>query len=194
MNIALVLRAADFAARRHLGQVRKSSEPVPYISHPLNVARVLNEEGGVSDPELLAAAMLHDVLEDTAASRAEFIALRSELGLRFGERVAAIVEELTDDKSLPKAERKRLQVLHAARKSQGAALVKVADKLCNIRDIWRDPPRDWPATRRLDYIRHAEEVVSRLPLADETLRQVFVGEARLAMGAIDRSDLMGSDA
>jgi guanosine-3',5'-bis(diphosphate) 3'-pyrophosphohydrolase len=108
-SISLVLRVAAFAADKHRHQRRKDHARTPYINHPLAVARVLAEEGGVNDPEILAAAILHDTLEDTATSR-------RELGRAFGARIAALASEVTDDKSLPKQRRKQLQIDHAKEK------------------------------------------------------------------------------
>ena len=135
-ELKLVLRAAEFAADRHRSQRRKDVEASPYINHPLTVAAILAEEGDVTDATVLAAALLHDTVEDTQTSIAEVEQL-------FGREVASIVAEVTDDKSLEKAERKRLQVERAHSKSEGAKLVKLADKIANLRDIAACPPADW---------------------------------------------------
>ena len=111
--LALVLDAASFAADRHRPQRRKDVDASPYINHPLALARILALEAGVSDPQVIAAALLHDTIEDTETSL-------EELETRFGALVARIVAEVTDDKSKPKAERKRLQVEKAATKSSEA--------------------------------------------------------------------------
>ena len=115
-SITLALRAAAFAADKHRNQRRKDHARTPYINHPLAVARVLAEEGAVKDLEILAAAILHDTLEDTATTR-------RELERKFGARIAALVSEVTDDKSLPKQRRKQLQIDRAPMKSKGAALI-----------------------------------------------------------------------
>ena len=167
--ITLVLRAAAFAADKHRHQRRKDHARTPYINHPLAVARVLAEEGGVNDPEILAAAILHDTLEDTATTR-------RELEREFGARIAALVSEVTDDKSLPKQRRKQLQIDRAPMKSKGAALIKVADKICNLRDLRDSPPKQWTAERRQRYRRWASDVVTALPLGRHRLRRVFDGE------------------
>jgi guanosine-3',5'-bis(diphosphate) 3'-pyrophosphohydrolase len=168
-SISLVLRAAAFAADKHSHQRRKDHARTPYINHPLAVARVLAEEGGVNDPEILAAAILHDTLEDTETTR-------RELQREFGARIAALVSEVTDDKSLPKRRRKRLQIDHAPMKSKGAALIKVADKICNLRDLRDSPPKQWTAERRQRYRQWASDVVTALPLGRHRLRRVFDGE------------------
>jgi guanosine-3',5'-bis(diphosphate) 3'-pyrophosphohydrolase len=130
---------------------------------------VLAEEGGVKDPEILAAAILHDTLEDTETTR-------RELEREFGARIAALVSEVTDDKSLPKQRRKQLQIDHAPMKSKGAALIKVADKICNLRDLRDSPPKHWTVERRQRYRQWASDVVTALPLGRHRLRRVFDGE------------------
>lgn len=150
----IVIRAADFAAHKHRDQRRKGANGCPYINHPLAVARILAEEGGVDDQIVLAAALLHDTIEDTDTTADE---LRAE----FGEQVAAIVLEVTDDKALPKARRKELQVEHAPHLSREAKLVKLADKVANLRDMVHAPP-DWPTTRKAEYFDWARAVVAGL--------------------------------
>jgi guanosine-3',5'-bis(diphosphate) 3'-pyrophosphohydrolase len=165
-DLVLVLDAAAFAADKHRRQRRKDAEATPYINHPLALARILASEGGVSDAEVIAAALLHDTVEDTETTLAE-------LEARFGSAVAAMVAEVTDDKALPKAERKRLQVARAAHKSPGAKLVKIADKIANLRDIAASPPADWDAARKADYVRWASEVVSGMRGTNAALEAAF---------------------
>ena len=165
-DLALVLDAASFAADRHRMQRRKDAEASPYINHPLALADLLAREGGVTDTIVIVAALLHDTVEDTETSLAEIEA-------RFGAEVAGIVAEVTDDKSLSSKERKRLQVVKAASKSEGAKLVKLADKICNLRDITSTPPADWSLERRLEYFRWAREVVAGLRGASPPLERVF---------------------
>jgi guanosine-3',5'-bis(diphosphate) 3'-pyrophosphohydrolase len=154
-ELAAVLRALAFAADKHRDQRRKDAAASPYINHPIALANVLVREGGVGEPEVIAAALLHDTVEDTQTSPAE---LRGA----FGARVAGIVAEVTDDKSLPKAERKRLQVEHAAALSREAKLVKLADKICNLRDMAEHPPASWDLGRRREYFDWARAVIDRL--------------------------------
>lgn len=189
MSLSFVLKAVDFAVRRHVDQFRKGEDRVPYVSHPICVARVLSDAIGVDDPEILAAAVLHDVLEDTVATRAEYDDLCLELAREFGEQVAEIVEELTDDKWLEKSERKRLQIEHAPEMSISAATVKLADKLCNVRDVSQSPPTHWSIERRMDYIAHAEAVVRRLPSGVPTQAiELFLAEAELARMRVAPTD------
>jgi len=164
--LALVLDAASFAADRHRQQRRKDVDASPYINHPLALARILALEAGVSDPQVIAAALLHDTVEDTETSL-------EELETRFGELVARIVAEVTDDKLKPKAERKRLQVEKAATKSSEAKLVKLADKISNLRDIVASPPADWPQQRKSEYFKWAKDVVSGLRGVSPQLEVAF---------------------
>lgn len=154
-DLALILRALSFAADRHRDQRRKDDRRSPYINHPIDLARVLCEEGGISDPLTLCAALLHDTVEDTD-TRPE------ELERLFGPTVRRIVMEVTDDKRLPKAERKRLQIKHAAGISGQAKLVKLADKICNLRDADRSPPVGWDLERRQGYFDWARQVVDQI--------------------------------
>ncbi|KAM9422441.1 guanosine-3',5'-bis(diphosphate) 3'-pyrophosphohydrolase MESH1-like isoform 2-T2 [Salvelinus alpinus] len=129
----ILLETVNFAAEKHRNQRRKDAEQTPYINHPIGVARILSHEGGITDIEVLQAALLHDTVEDTDTSIGELQAI-------FGQTVARIVQEVTDNKALPKQERKRQQVEHAPHSSHQAKLVKLADKLYNLRDLNRCTP------------------------------------------------------
>jgi guanosine-3',5'-bis(diphosphate) 3'-pyrophosphohydrolase len=170
-EFALLFRALAFAAHKHRDQRRKDAQASPYINHPIALAEVLAREGGVTDIEVLAAALLHDTIEDTDTSLEE---LRAE----FGERIAGMVAEVTDDKELPKAERKRLQIEHAAGISDGAKLVKLADKICNLRDVADRPPAGWDLQRRQEYFEWARQVIDRLRGAHPALEAAFDGAYR----------------
>ena len=165
-DVELVVRAAAFAERKHRGQFRKDAARSPYIGHPLTLARILSVEGGISDAATIAAAMLHDTIEDTPTPPAE---LEDE----FGSEVRSIVEEVTDDKSLDKADRKRLQVEHAAHISRKAQLVKLADKIANLRDVASSPPDRWDLARRQEYFDWAKRVIDQLRGAHPGLEAVF---------------------
>src|ERR1017187_9549711 len=153
LNATKLLKAIAFAADKHRHQRRKDAEASPYINHPIAVAAVLAAEGDVSDEATLIAAALHDTVEDTQTT---FV----ELEKHFGSEVAGLVRELTDDKSLEKTERKRLQIEHAKNSSIRAKQLKIADKICNIRDITDAPPVDWTLQRRRDYLAWSEQVVA----------------------------------
>ena len=158
--------ALTFAADRHSGQRRKDAEASPYINHPIAVATVLAGEGDVADEAILLAAVLHDTVEDTKTTFAE-------LEERFGTDVAGLVREVTDDKSLPKAERKRLQIENAPKASGRAKQLKIADKICNVRAFTSSPPATWPLERRREYVSWSEAVVDGRRNVNPRLDQAF---------------------
>ena len=170
--LARLIKAADFAAFKHRRQRRKDAEASPYINHPLALARVLKIEAGVEDVDVLVSAILHDTLEDTETSV-------EELAREFGKVVAIIVAEVTDDKRLPKPERKRLQVERAPHLSTQAKLVKLADKICNLRDVVDAPPAHWPLERRRAYFEWAKAVIDGLRGAHPGLERLFDEACRL---------------
>ena len=161
-----LLKALAFAARKHRDQRRKDPEASPYINHPIALADILWNEAGVEDPAVICAAVLHDTVEDTETTH-------EELAAAFGERIAGIVAEVTDDKALPKAERKRLQIEHAAQLSPAARLVKLADKICNLRDVAERPPPSWDLARRREYFDWAKRVVDNLRGINPPLERAF---------------------
>ena len=165
-NLNNLLHAASFAAQKHTGQKRKGERGEPYINHPLEVANLIANIGGIDDIDVLMAAVLHDTVEDCGVTG-------EEIALLFGEKVAGYVLEVTDDKSLPKAERKRLQVEHAPHLSQGAKIVKLADKISNINDIANSPPADWTLERRREYVDWGIAVVAGLRGVNESLEAHF---------------------
>lgn len=171
MSITQILKAMEFAAEKHRAQRRKSGESVPYINHPIGVARILAEIGGIEEEDVLIAAILHDTLEDTETTR-------EELDAAFGSVVRQLVDEVTDDKSLPKAERKRLQIEHAHALSRGAALIKLADKIANLRDLANAPPADWSIDRIREYLDWAEKVVGNCPEVNRALLACFTETVR----------------
>ncbi|OBV10549.1 HD domain-containing protein [Erythrobacter dokdonensis] len=170
-DTARLLEAASFAADRHRDQRRKDVDATPYINHPLDVARIL-ADAGVSDVEVLMAAILHDTIEDTKTTA-------EELTERFGERVCSLVLEVTDDKNLPKLERKRLQVLKASTKSADAKQIKMADKISNLRDL-KTPPVGWSEARVGAYIQFAEMVAGGCVGVNPALDRMF-DDARMAL-------------
>lgn len=149
------LEAVQFAAHKHRAQRRKDADATPYINHPIQVAATLWNVGGVRDVPTLIAALLHDTIEDTATTPAE-------LEAAFGAQVLSIVQEVTDDKALPKARRKELQVEHAPHKSPAAKQVKLADKTRNVHDLSHSPPASWPLQRVVEYLDWTEQVVAGL--------------------------------
>jgi guanosine-3',5'-bis(diphosphate) 3'-pyrophosphohydrolase len=161
-----LLDAVMFAADRHQNQRRKDAEASPYINHPIALAHLLATVGAVVDLDVLRAAILHDTVEDTETNEAE-------LRERFGDAVAGIVMEVTDDKDLLKQRRKELQVEYAPHLSSGAALVKLADKTCNLRNISEAPPTDWSLAKRQEYFDWAKSVVDALPPVSAPLLAAF---------------------
>lgn len=180
--VGTLLAAISFAARKHQDQRRKGQGKTPYINHPLRVLEILWDIGGVRELETLIAAVLHDTLEDTCTSA-------EELEVAFGSRVLDRVQEVTDDKSLPKAVRKRLQVEHAPHISDAAKLIKLADKIHNVYDVSHDPPPNWTHERIVGYINWAEDVVAGLRGVNSALDTAFdatVFEARRIIGSTDQ--------
>lgn len=176
----LLLKAADFAAYKHRHQRRKCVDSLPYVNHPLAVARILSDIGGIRDLEVLAAAILHDTIEDTDTTP-------DELNREFGARICAMVLEVSDDTSQPRATRKQHQVEHAGQLSEGAALIKLADKIANVRDMAESPPANWGLERRLGYLSWAEKVVLNCPPVNPALQQEFMHALAAAKDALKTS-------
>lgn len=172
-DVGLILKAMEFAATRHRTQFRKGEDKSPYINHPIQVASLLANGGGEKDPVLLIAAILHDVVEDTVDTLEEKEELIKQISEIFGEQVISLVMEVTDDKSLEKQERKRLQIEHAPHKSVNAKKLKIADKIMNITDITNNPPTTWPLQRISEYFDWAEKVVTGLRGVNKRLEDMF---------------------
>jgi guanosine-3',5'-bis(diphosphate) 3'-pyrophosphohydrolase len=165
-DVSRLLEAISFAAEKHRNQRRKDKEASPYINHPIALASLLSSVGGISELVVLQAAILHDTVEDTDTGYDELVA-------HFGRRVADVVMEVTDDKLLEKPRRKALQIEHAPHASREAALVKLADKICNLRDVASSPPDRWTLERRREYFDWARQVVEGLPRVSEPLLAAF---------------------
>ncbi|XP_002130856.2 guanosine-3',5'-bis(diphosphate) 3'-pyrophosphohydrolase MESH1-like [Ciona intestinalis] len=163
-DLQILLKTVDFAAKKHRDQRRKDTEMTPYINHPIGVANILSEEAGIKDLVVLQAAVLHDTVEDTETTIEEIEEL-------FGKTVKSVVAEVTDDKTLPKEERKRLQVCNAPHKSREAKLVKLADKLYNLRDLNRCTPQGWSEQRVEEYFKWAFKVVAGLRNTNSMLEE-----------------------
>lgn len=151
-NVASILKAIHFAADKHRNQRRKDVEASPYINHPIELAELLARVGGVTDLVTLQGAILHDTVEDTETSF-------EELEMIFGVEVTEVVKNVTDDKKLPKEERKRLQIEHAPHLPDSAKQVKIADKISNVLGVTQAPPADWSLERRQEYLDWTEKVV-----------------------------------
>jgi (p)ppGpp synthase/HD superfamily hydrolase len=179
-DLARVMQAADAAARWHVHQRRKGQAAEPYVNHLIEVANLVTAATEGREPDAVIAALLHDAVEDQGVA-IDLIA--SE----YGQKVAGIVTEVTDDKSLPKAERKRLQIESAGHKSREAKLIKLADKTSNLRAIANSPPPDWSVERRLEYVRWAREVVAQVRGTSPWLEQRFDEAANHAEQSATRS-------
>jgi len=179
-DLRKLLEAARFAAKRHTKQKRKGRDGEPYINHPLEVADLLANVGKVDDFDILIAALLHDTIEDTGVAK-------EELATRFGQQVADYVAEVSDDKSLPNDERKRLQVEHAPHLSHGAKQIKLADKISNITDVTNNPPHDWPHDRKVAYVDWGENVVAGLRGANTNLEKLFDETVQKARQKFEKS-------
>jgi len=165
-----IFKALNFAAQKHgcegrdeKRQTRKDAEKTPYIIHPIGVANNVLEVGRVYDADVIIAALLHDTVEDTHTAF-------QEISDQFGERVKGFVREVTDDKLQSKERRKELQIEHACHKSVEAAIVKYADKLYNLTDLFKNPPTNWTKDHIIEYFKWAQQVVNKLPLANKELR------------------------
>jgi (p)ppGpp synthase/HD superfamily hydrolase len=159
-DLALVSRAADYAARRHVNQRRKGANQEPYVNHLAEVAHLLATTAEEPNPQLLAAAWLHDTLEDTCPTKEDYERTKVEIEKQFGPAILRLVLEVTDDKALPKEVRKRLQVETTAGKSREARLLKLADKASNLFAIAVSPPASWDTARIAAYIKWTEDVVA----------------------------------
>jgi len=165
-HLAIVFKALAFAAKKHRDQRRKDPAASPYINHPIALAEILTCETDTIDVEIICSALLHDTVEDTETTQ-------EELEQVFGKHISQIVMEVTDDFNLPKAERKLLQIEHAAHISDQAKLVKLADKICNLRDVAECPPPEWSLQRRRDYFDWAKQVIDQLRGINEKLEAIF---------------------
>jgi GTP diphosphokinase / guanosine-3',5'-bis(diphosphate) 3'-diphosphatase len=165
-DLTFFLTALNFSAGKHRHQRRKDTAASPYINHPIEVAHILWTIGGVYDEMTIIAAILHDTIEDTDTTP-------EEIRQSFGDDVLGLVLEVSDDKSLPKPERKQKQIAHAPHLSWRAKQIKLADKICNVRDIAFAPPSHWPRQRRIDYLQWAGDVIDGLRGANEKLEKHF---------------------
>lgn len=161
-----MLKALYFSAQKHRHQRRKDTAASPFINHPIEVAHLLWTVGEVYDAPAITAAILHDTIEDTDTTC-------EEIRVNFGEEVLGLVLEVSDDKNLPKQERKRKQIVHSPHLSRNAKQIKLADKICNVHDIAFAPPDHWSLQRRNEYLQWAQAVVAGLRGVNENLEKHF---------------------
>jgi guanosine-3',5'-bis(diphosphate) 3'-pyrophosphohydrolase len=165
-DLKQLLKALAFSAHKHKDQRRKDVESSSYINHPITLANILCNEGHITDTDVICAAQLHDTVEDTDT-------MTEELGHEFGATISRIVMGVTDDKTLDKATRKQRQIEHAAHISDPAKLVKLADKISNLRDMSSCPPGGWSAERCQEYFDGANAVIDQLRGVHEPLEAIF---------------------
>jgi (p)ppGpp synthase/HD superfamily hydrolase len=175
--ISGVLQALHFAANKHRDQRRKGAEASPYINHLIEVAEILTGVGGVSDLLTLQAAILHDTLEDTETTPEELDAV-------FGSEVRRIIEEVSDDQSLSSAARKQMQIDHAPHLSTRAKMIKIADKIANIRSMVETPPPKWSLERKREYLNWSKRVVAGCRGTNEALERLFDDRVKAAKASI----------
>lgn len=180
-SVETILHTLRFAARKHRDQRRKGVDSSPYINHAIEVAEALARIGGVADLPTLQAAILHDTVEDTETTF-------EELEAEFGKEVRDLVAEVTDEKDLPKLERKRLQIERAVGLSEKAKLIKLADKICNIRDVANTPPVNWSIDRRSQYLDWTEKVVAGCRGVNRRLEQIYDASLREGRRRLGRED------
>lgn len=178
VNTTILLKAVQFAAVKHQRQRRKDVDASPYINHPIAVAHLLADIGGISDIDTLVAAVLHDTIEDTETTA-------PELQEHFGQTVREVVEEVTDDKGQDKSVRKQLQIEHAARLSRRAKMIKLADKIANVHAVTETPPAHWDLARRSAYLDWTEKVIAGCRGTSDRLERYYdqvleAGRAKLA--------------
>jgi (p)ppGpp synthase/HD superfamily hydrolase len=181
-----LLRAINFAAIAHREQRRKDEKNTPYVNHPIEVMALLSA-GGIADIDTLCAAVLHDTVEDVGITYEQLIA-------EFGENVANIVRECSDDKSLSKVTRKELQIVHSKDASVAAKLVKAADKLSNLSGLDTQPPAKWSKEEIEGYFAWSYAVWRNIrgqnSYIDGKLEQLFAGRKLLDVGEEELKNML----
>lgn len=166
-ELKLLVKALTFAAGKHRNQRRKNVAAFPYINHPIALVNILCNEAYITDINVICAALLHDTVEDTETTA-------DELLVEFGQVICDIVMEVTDDKSIEaRQKRKQLQIEHAAQISEQAKLLKLADKISNLRDLANDPPAGWSLERQREYFDWAKQVIDRVRGTHSELEKLF---------------------
>jgi len=178
-SISLLLKSLRFSADKHRNQRRKDEQASPYINHPIEVVETMWRVGQVRYIPALAAAVLHDTIEDTSATPDEIRSL-------FGDEILELVLEVSDDKNLPRQTRKQLQIEHAPFITEAAKQIKLADKICNVYDLSHSPPKDWSSQRLKEYLDWSEKVVAGLRGANLALEVLFDEVLRDARNSLVR--------
>ena len=166
-ELKLLIKALNFAANKHRNQRRKNVAAFPYINHPISLVNILCNEVHITDINVICSALLHDTVEDTETTAEELV-------VEFGQDISDIVMEVTDDKTIEARQtRKQLQIEHASQISNSAKLLKLADKISNLRDLAIDPPADWSASRRREYFDWSKQVIEQLRGVHPELESLF---------------------
>jgi GTP diphosphokinase / guanosine-3',5'-bis(diphosphate) 3'-diphosphatase len=162
----IVIAALRFAAFKHRYQQRQSGDdqPIPYLNHPIEVMGILSE-AGITDPNILSAALLHDTLEDTETTI-------DELTDAFGPIITGLVIEATDDQAPPRAERYAAQIAKVPSYSHDAKLIKIADRIANIRDSLV-PPKTWSRERQLGHFAQSQTIVNLMRGTHAVLESMY---------------------
>jgi guanosine-3',5'-bis(diphosphate) 3'-pyrophosphohydrolase len=174
-DLKLIFEALFFAAEKHKDQHRKGDSAAPYINHPIAVAYYLTRYCDMVDTTVVIAAILHDTLEDTDATP-------QEIEEKFGPDVLLLVQEVTDDKNLPKDVRRNLQVKTVSEGSPGAKLIRLADKISNVTDLTKTPPTGWDEKAKIDYLDWTEQVIRRIKGVNSSLEQLYDERMKRARG------------
>jgi len=172
-DLELIFEALLFAAEKHKDQRRKGADASPYINHPIAVAFYLTKYTDVLDVHVMVAAILHDTLEDTKTTT-------QEIEDKFGPEVLRLVQEVTDDKALPREVRRNQQIKTVDKRSPGAKLIRLADKVSNITDLLRAPPSNWDEKTKIDYLDWTEQVIRRIKGTNACLEQLYEEQLRKA--------------
>lgn len=166
-ELKLLIKALTFAANKHRNQRRKNADAFPYINHPISLVNILCNEVHITDINLICAALLHDTVEDTETTAEELLN-------EFGREISNIVMEVTDDQTITvRQKRKQLQIEHASHISEQAKLLKLADKISNLRDLVVDPPATWSLARRREYFEWSKQVIDQLRGTHPELEELF---------------------
>jgi guanosine-3',5'-bis(diphosphate) 3'-pyrophosphohydrolase len=160
----VVLDAVAFSAEKHKLQVKSNAKKTPYIIHPLEVADHVARIGGVYDKDVLIAALLHDVLDDTATTEKEISNL-------YGNNVASYVVEMTTTKGISLKEQKKEQIRSAFHQTPSVAIIKLSDKLSNLETLAKNPPSNWSRDRIDQYFQWAQSVIENLPESNLPLKK-----------------------
>ena len=192
-DTVLITRALHFAAERHSNHRRKGQAQEPYVNHLAEVSELVADATEGKDVNLIAAALLHDTIEDTETSSDELVAT-------FNNDIAQLLADVTDDKSLPKQDRKYLQVVNSRAQNMRVKLLKLADKTSNLRSLANSPPENWNTEQKQAYIDWAIKVAAGLKgvnpwlegrfdealrRAQQTLQQTRNREAHVGQSALD---------